>query len=329
MTKEDKLMLQEWAQKADNILSSSNLPRVSDFMECYKMAMDVFVYFLSDISEEEEKFWDGVYNYVCNLEGDINEPKLCRDCRTSIIGLGTYVFNIPSVRNVKNDLPNANFEDLAYGNKDFELQLRAFVQSNVLARDLAAMFCDFHNQNVGPNTPYEMWLEIYNDASENLRLPLFGSTCFDLYKMTADELKFCIYVYKDKVLEMSDPERRIKWQNCIDAMSYEFHLRFFEDAGEVPQLMKAILYKNFPPKKPSAKEISRQKQEEVSFKMETLMTLTMKMLKAEKDPSKRRVFTDALKRMFDDYYQQCLEFDKPSRATMFCRNLQISANLIV
>lgn len=324
-----KIMLKALTTEVAGKLLHPEKLTLPELIECYKIASIVLAYFSNDCDDEENEVWKGCMSLIFKMLNHLDMEKLYDSAQFSVMVLGTYVLNIQSVNVVEEDLPNVDFDEISHGDEDFKNQLKNAVDSCVMYRGLAEMYCNLYYKHPGRKTVYNMWLEIYNNASENLRLPIFGSTALLRCKLTPKELDFCISLYKDKILDIREPERKAMWQQCIDDMSYDYHLMLLDAAGESPRLLNHVLYKNFPPKKPSAKEISRQKQEEVSFKMETLMTLTMKMLKAEKDPSKRRVFTDALKKMFDDYYQQCLEFDNPSRATMFCRNLQISANLIV
>ena len=324
-----KIMLKALTTEVAGKLSHPEKLTLPELIECYKIASIVLAYFSNDCDDEENEVWGGCMSLIFKMLNHLDMEKLYDSAQFSVMILGTYVLNIQSVNVVEEDLPNVDFDEIAHGDEDFKNQLKNAVDSCVMYRGLAEIYCNLYYKHNGRKTVYNMWLEIYNNASENLRLPIFGSTAFLRCKSTSKELDFCISLYKDKILDIREPERKAMWQQCIDDMSYDYHLMLLDAAGESPRLLNHVLYKNLPPKKPSAKEISRQNQEEVSFKMETLMTLTMKMLKAEKDPSKRRVFTDALKKMFDDYYQQCLEFDNPSRATMFCRNFQISANLIV
>ncbi len=322
-------MLKALTTEVAGKLSPPEKLTLPELIECYKIASIVLAYFSNDCDDEENEVWGGCMSLIFKMLNHLDMEKLYDSAQFSVMILVTYVLNIQSVNVVEEDLPNVDFDEIAHGDEDFKNQLKNAVDSCVMYRGLAEIYCNLYYKHHGRKTVCNMWLEIYNNASENLRRPIFGSTAFLRCKLTPKELDFCISLYKDKILDIREHERKAMWQQCIDDMSYDYHLMLLDAAGEIPRLLNHVLYKNFPPKKPSAKEISRQNQEEVSFKMETLMTLTMKMLKAEKDPSKRRVFTDALKKMFDDYYQQCLEFDNPSRATMFCRNFQISANLIV
>ena len=287
---------------------------ITDLIKAYKITSSVLSDLYSELTDRQKDFWSDVREQIFDLLQTFDEVLMLQYANSNIV-------KIPPIFDADEDFPNANI--VGNYSKRLKEDVKTAVKHSVISRDMAEMYCDFHHHKIGPETWYDAWLDIYNKASENLRLPLYGFTKANMRKMSPKALLYSISLTKDKISEAKTVKRKAKLQEGLDAMVYEYHTRVLcmEDFNN--KYLKMLLFKNLPPEKPSAKEISRQKQEEVSFKMETMMNLTKKMIKAEENPARKKVFFCALNQMAIDYQCLCHILGDPRRAAMFCRKLRI------
>ena len=288
---------------------------ITDLIKAYKITSSVLSDLYSELTDRQKDFWSDAREQIFDLLQTFDEVLMLQYANTNIV-------EIPPMFDADEDFPNANI--VGRYDKKLKEDVKNAVKHSVISRDMAEMYCDFHHHKIGPETWYDAWLGIYNKASENLRLPLYGFTKANMRKMSPKALLYSISLTKDKISEAKTAKRKAKLQEGLDAMVYEYHTRVLYMADFKKKYLKMLLYKDLPPKKPSAEEILSQKQEDVSFKMETMMALTKKMIKAEENPARKKVFFCALNQMAIDYQWLCRILGNTRRAAMFCKKLRIS-----